>query len=1054
MMGKLNLTTLAYAIATRRCALFAGAGLTCESGGATWNQLVDFLKSKFGYDSPLTDNFRIMGDMCNIFGPEVIYEAVKNRLEDARIDNPISKLTGLPWFTTFTTNYDLALEKSLQENQSLNIRTIATGKEFALTGLPYEMLCVKLMGSLDIPYDQPGSMVLDPGDYVTAIEERSRIFDILASHAANLSFLFIGYSFNDGLFLEILDKLIKAIGKPKLTYYAVFKEKPDPEKSYLLKQYGVEIIVSDLKNFAKELSEQVALRNPGDLRRKRIPLGSDVLPIDSTKVPSFLSFYTPVLYENLEEPISPNSFFKGNTDSFHPFGLNWHFQRKEIKEVVKTVLEKKGGENNSRIISVEGNPGTGRTFVILAAVYELIKNHRAIAIKIPSYALNPIPSTEELVAFLDEVEKAAKEAGISSPEQIVFWAEFAPETGCISQFNKLSSDSDYPIALIFEDTKSAETDENLLRKDERTSIDVDVDLSEEEKENLAEYILNITRTHKFPEITEEETHMIINEEKTFLPIMYRALDPARRSIEKIVQEEFSRIDDQAVKTCISLCSLATSVDIYMPMSVLKKALSKHMRKQLSFQDIFEIIENKAKAFIKLSIDPRTNYLCSIYHSLIAQYLLQLIGINKADEYLLRIAETVDIRGRIEAEFIAKLLIDKGVNCRPGIFKPFTGKGLEDALLEIKNRQPARPIIHHLARLIYTRKDRFDENIIPLLHEALAEPEDSYALEERKENVMTTLALVMWSQKKDRLLDRPIKDPEIQEILSLLIKARETVNLHPYLVHAKILKDLSDSNDDHSVKTALINEALEVVDEGLSAGLDYADYCQQLKEFQIELLSEIDPKKAEDTAKELLESEKDGAGYYTLARIEYHKNQNYTIANLFLDKAIEAKRYPPGAIALKIEILLQDSSPDYGLLLKLVDRLSSDARFHDSWRSAYHKAVVYTINGRYQDAANYFRVSFRMAPRTLPIQKMVQLFWMGEDGHREVLTGKVDITLTEREGRIYSHNVQGWKEKIYFDPRSQKNRRILQPGLYVDFELGFSPRGPIAFEVRPSKKGRK
>ncbi len=35
---------IAKVIATRKCVLFAGSGLTANSGGATWKQLVDYLK--------------------------------------------------------------------------------------------------------------------------------------------------------------------------------------------------------------------------------------------------------------------------------------------------------------------------------------------------------------------------------------------------------------------------------------------------------------------------------------------------------------------------------------------------------------------------------------------------------------------------------------------------------------------------------------------------------------------------------------------------------------------------------------------------------------------------------------------------------------------------------------------------------------------------------------------------------------------------------------------------------------------------------------------------
>ena len=90
----------------------------------------------------------------------------------------------------------------------------------------------------------------------------------------------------------------------------------------------------------------------------------------------------------------------------------------------------------------------------------------------------------------------------------------------------------------------------------------------------------------------------------------------------------------------------------------------------------------------------------------------------------------------------------------------------------------------------------------------------------------------------------------------------------------------------------------------------------------------------------------------------------------------------------------------------------------------------------------------MAPRTL--QRKVQVFWM-ENGHRKVHTGKIGRILTEREGRIYSHNIEGWKDDIFFDPRPQDKRKLLRQGMFVEFELGFSPRGPQAFDVRPFRR---
>ena len=1055
-MANSNISKLVDAIINRECALFAGAGLTSDSGGVDWNDLVKFLTKELKYSSPLTDNFQIIEDLFDLNNPEKIYELVRNKLKNARLEEPISKLTELPWFTTFTTNYDTALEKSLAKNQSLHVRTITTGNEFALTGIISEILCVKLMGSLDIAYGQKGSMVLTEGELALSREEKSRVFDILSSHAANLTFLFVGYSFNDDLFLHYIKKLRLTTGNPEKTFYAVFRKMPKNKKLYQLKRYGVEIIIADLNDFIKDLYQHVKIRSPDDYSAKKIPIGHDVVPIDVTRVSRFLALHNPVIYNSLKEDIVAESFLKGDTKSFKPFALGWNFQRKETKEVIEAVL-KNNEEIKSNIITVNGNLGSGRTFVILAAIYDLITKHRALAIKIPNYSMNPIPTYEDMSEFLDELETKSKKLNIEEPSCIVFWCEFTPDSNVISEFVRISSNyQKYPVNLIFESIESL--DSNSPNKHAEISVDVDSEMVAEEKEELADYLLEIIKGHKLPAINKEDLNSIVSEEKTLLPIMYRTLDPARRSINSIIEEHFSEIKDPSVQHCISFCALTTGMDEEMPVSVLRKALGKRINRRLDYDYIFEIGLNKSEAFIKQTKDSRTNYYFSIRHSLIANRLAELIGQSKIDEYLMDIAKAVDIKSPVEAEFISKLLIEKGVKWKSGEPRTFSDDGLEKALLEIKNRQPARLILHHLSRFYFNKykskknDDKFDKKIIELLTEALAEDDETYAIEERKENVMTTLAGVKWEQKKSYLINESRSHPEIKEIFALLTEAREgfNPNIHPYDVQARILKELWQSKSEKE-KMDLIKEAIDLLNEGLNFCEDNSEQAFRLNARLVESISEINEEEALKISEELLESKKDGTGYYILARMEYHKNSNLTGTLVYLNKAMKGLQYPPNAIALKIEILIQntDTNPNYDYLLTLVDDLSKIIGYKDSWRSAYHKAIIYTINGHPRDASHYFYHSNRLAPRKR-LDPNVQLFWM-ESGHRKVHSGIIQRNLTENSGYIYSHGIKGCESDIYFYPPAQKFKTSLKTGLHVHFELGFSPRGPQAFDVRPHGK---
>jgi hypothetical protein len=206
------------------CVLFAGAGITQNSGGLSWAELIDYLIEKFNYSSPLlenrddpTINMLIMDDLFLKYDPRTVYSTIAEKLRNAEISNELSSLAKLPWFTVFTTNYDIALENELKNFQSPDriVRPIYRGNEFELPGRHKQLLCVKLMGSCDVPFGFPGSMVLTSGELTKSEKEKSRIFDELTSHAANLSFLFVGYSFNDNIFIKNLNRLHAELGKPE-----------------------------------------------------------------------------------------------------------------------------------------------------------------------------------------------------------------------------------------------------------------------------------------------------------------------------------------------------------------------------------------------------------------------------------------------------------------------------------------------------------------------------------------------------------------------------------------------------------------------------------------------------------------------------------------------------------------------------------------------------------------------------------------------------------------------------------------------------------------------
>ena len=1036
MAGKLP-PSLVASIAARRCVFFGGAGLTASSGGATWDQLVEEMKKKFGYVSPLTDPFQIVRDIGRKVGDEIVYRWVQERLAKAEIVGPRAQLLGLPWRAVFTTNYDAALERGLAKSTKLLVRTIATGLEFVFPPAESELLCVKLMGSADIPFRQPGSMVLDAGDLQIAREERGRIFDLLAGAAANMTFMFAGYSFRDSLFINILDRISKSLGSVPNTYFAVFKDEPDPSSKYLLEINNVQAIVGDPDQVIADLSKEVSTRDLADLTKKRLLVGADIVALDSRKIAQFLNLYDPVFLDRVDGHLSPIDFFHGTSSSLKGFASKWHYPREETKSILKAVASTP--PHKGHLVIVEGIPGSGRTFSILAAIDQLVRESQMLALSVPANAIQPVPSVEEFKSFLGEVKQQCDAARVASPKGIVFWSETMLDSFRLTRFHQLAESLNLPMTLIIEGLPGAHKD---FAQFFATAVEVAEKIDQAEKDRLSKYLTETITKLRLPELTAEESASIIEEEEMFLAIVYRSLDPARRSIQNIVRDCYNELGNDE-KVLAILASLGSSVQVDLPVTVARKTLSELQGKFYTYPDVYEII-SKAQAILRIVQDKRQNDEVRTHHSLIGKHLVDRNESHHLDHLAVAVAKSVDLRSQVEAEFIRSFFITKGVNSR-GMYCPVSEDAIEASLLELKSRQPARPILHHLARL-YSNRDENDARIVPLLKEALAEPPELYGLVERKGNVLTTLARTLWRQREKNLVTRSRTDPGLQEIFDLLNEARRSSPTpHPYDVYARILKELI-SHKNGAEKLELINEGLELIEEGLDRNLEDIDERISLPELKIDFVNMLNPAEALRLAEEM-RNNGEGAGYLVLAQVELYKNRNPLQASVYLDRALGAPKYPSRALLAKLGVILEDTSPHYKTAEDLADRLAATKKYDENWKCQYFSGIAYVANGRQGDAARCFRVSGRRASITRP--REVELFWM-EHGKRKTFTGKIDRRMSEFDGGIYAHNVRGWGTEIYFNPAVQKHRALLRPGLIVDFELGFSPRGPVAFDVRPSQ----
>jgi tetratricopeptide (TPR) repeat protein len=1033
-MDEDNLNKLAGKIARNQCALFAGAGLSINAGGMGWDSLVEETKNRFDYDSPLDDNFEILEDIVDKNGRGEVHQFIGSKFTGIKLEEPVASLAGLPWFTAFTTNFDTALESALRERQrNTTVRKVLNKAQFEISGLPTHLLCTKLMGSVEKRPEQEGSMVITTSEFEEAKNERSEMFDMLSSHAANLSFLFIGYSFRDELFTDIIKQITKSNGPPDETYYALFREPLDEEREYRLNRLGVEPIIGELDEFAEELVPRVNARVPENNQFEAVPFGDEIIQLRVDQIGTFLDSNDPVLYRHFDKDVEARDFFRGDTTSLKPFVNKWHFEREQ-----EPILVDKIQSQDSDVISVSGPPGSGKTYIISAALQKAISDHRALGFRIASHRLNPIPDPEELRQFLSKIEQKCEKIGVDGPNFGVFYADKKLDDSDILDFTNLQRKTNLPLVLIVESTNEMSLSSNYEYDVDLVNFSIDSKIPSHRKSEFKDYLIKTANKHEFRQITEEQANNYLAKNSEFLPVMYRAVDPARRSIQEIVEQEYQEIENEKAKSLVSFCSIASSLNINTPAAVSRKFLSEQLNEPIGWREIVDLPQH-SNSFILQSEDADRNPLFSVYHSVVATHICKQMQTDDINAILESLARSTNLKIEIEAEFVGNLLIKEGVKSDHLGALPFSLDGLENALEILKDRQPARPILHHLARLKKRQGDE-PEQYIPILEQATVEPPEKYEMEERRQHIEVSLANMLWDANKEELKNQPRDNDTLKKIFNHLQSSRVVDNNpHSYHVQARILHTLAE-NKPGAEKVDLLNEALDLVDEGLAKERGGPNK-EMLHNKKVEILGDIDREDAEKFAQDLRQKHGDGSGYYTLAKLDLFGDENRTQALANLDKAMNADTYPPEAVALRIKICLDDNYENYEKLGQLARELER-SDFRKTWERAYRLAVVYFINGDYKHSKEWFTESHRLSPKYL--DRKVEYFWM-EGGSRKEFTGSV-VSLTSSEGFIQSNSLRGYTDRIYFTPSRQNTDVELATGLEVKFELGFSPRGPQAFEL--------
>lgn len=239
-------------ILNQSASLFLGAGVSVGSGFSDWKTLMSDICEELGLD------IERESDMISIaqfyqnrirnrhkLNQKIIYEFGKK----AQGSELLSILCQLPIVSIWTTNYDQLIEKEF-DNLNKNLDVKIRQRDLAISKPNREATLYKIHGDIS----EPDKAVITRDDYERFDIDKGLFVKYLTSELVSKSFIFVGYSFNDPNFNQLLSKIrIELLENKRNHYYVVKKEIDEYEKIRQklkiddLLEYGIQTL--EIENF-------------------------------------------------------------------------------------------------------------------------------------------------------------------------------------------------------------------------------------------------------------------------------------------------------------------------------------------------------------------------------------------------------------------------------------------------------------------------------------------------------------------------------------------------------------------------------------------------------------------------------------------------------------------------------------------------------------------------------------------------------------------------------------------------------------------------------------
>ena len=560
-------------IVERRAALFFGAGVALGCGGPSGRELLDRAKDHFG--DAATERF--LDYMADVIGLDNANRReveiwVKEEGVPAVSANAEQKyLFSLPWQALLTTNYDELPESvGVTLDGSRTIVPVADPESEPKISISRQDLlyCFKLMGTVKYNFPIGGWMVLRTPDMSLGVERRKRFFEVFRELALSGHLVYLGYSFEDGLVLQLLEEMRFMLKEFSWKGYAVMPDKPRDEVLRAMHSLGVEWVQGDLAGLLAAAQRTFGgTPDSGAPAPPKLTINRVQIEVDRATVSNVVNRYSILEDSMLAQPrsgLSQRAFVLDGEGSFYPYSMKWDYPRKartvwtapkspqrlplSLPEFTQRLQNTNSSDNI--VAALIGGAGSGKTVAARRLAYDWYHSGNPVVFVEPGTLVLDFNALEGL---LDEVwgkyaTTAAARAGpggVRNPRFLVVADDGAGQLdGLIALKNRLRGIAK-PVDILVVARKSEAPPESLKSSQVDMVMELDDTVGEGEWDDFEKHFARIGLLERKDVWERNLRDKAIN--SSFFALLYTSVRGLSVPLSEAVSNEFAKLDANAKK---------------------------------------------------------------------------------------------------------------------------------------------------------------------------------------------------------------------------------------------------------------------------------------------------------------------------------------------------------------------------------------------------------------------------------------------------------------------------------------------------------------------------